>query len=205
MTYHYDQLPMSARRLAWLLCLGLMAVGSVLAHALAYRLAAPAQGSHAGMNHAHGASVFPHLEACLAVCGVIAVLALGFSLFTRLSGTRRLVAPIWAFALVPPLGFILQEHVEHALSTGALPLAALAEPTFALGLALQIPFALAAFLVARSLLAFAVALVERLGSPPRMRLPAAEPSLRAATTVFFPRLSALARGHGQRAPPLVAL
>jgi hypothetical protein len=74
---------MSARRLAWLLCLALMAVGSVFAHALAYRLAAPAHGSHAGMNHAHGESVFPHLEVCLAVCGAVSLVALGISLFHK--------------------------------------------------------------------------------------------------------------------------
>jgi hypothetical protein len=196
---------MSARRLAWLLCLGLMAVGSVLAHALAYGLAAPAHPSHAAMNHGHGESVFPHLEVCLAVCGAIAVLVLGISLFDRVCAMRRLVVPVWAFALVPPVGFVLQEHLEHALTTGALPLAAFAEPTFALGLVLQVPFALAAFVVARSLLAIAIALVARLGAPPRVRLAATEPSFRPLATSGVPRISALARGHGQRAPPLLAL
>ena len=196
---------MSARRLAWLLCLGLMAVGGVVAHAVAYRLLTPEHGSHAGMNHPHGESVFPHLEVCLAVCGAIAVAAVAISLFDRVCAMRRLVAPVWVFALVPPLGFVLQEHLEHALVTSALPLTAFAEPTFAVGLALQIPFALAAFLLARSLLAFAVALVARLGTPPRVRLLAAEPSFWPVARIGTPRISALARGHGQRAPPLVAL
>lgn len=195
---------MTARRVAWLLCLGLMSVGSVLAHAFAYRLAAPAHGSHAGMNHAHGHSVFPHLEVCLAVCGALALGLLAFSLVDRFLLARPLVPPIWAFALVPPLGFVLQEHLEHALSTGALPVTAFAEPTFALGLLLQLPFAFAAFAVARSLLSFALALVTRLGSPPRLRLPSAEPTFRPLVASGVPRASALARGHGQRAPPLLA-
>ncbi len=196
---------MSARRLAWLLCLGLMAAGSVLAHALAYSIAPPAHRSHAGMNHGQGESVFPHLEVCLAVCGAIAVLAFGISLFDRVSAARPHVAPVWAFTLVPPAGFILQEHLEHAFATGALPVTAFAEPTFVLGLLLQVPFAFAAFLVARWLLAVAVALVARLGTPPRLRVYAPEPTFRPLVASGVPRVSALARGHGQRAPPLVAL
>ena len=195
---------MSRLRIAWLACLALMALGSVFAHALAYKLAAPAHGSHARMNHPHDSGVFPHVEVCLAVCGAVALLVLAASLLDRLRSTRALVAPLWVFALVPPLGFVLQEHLEHALQTGALPLTAFAEPTFALGLVLQIPFALAAFGLARALLALAQALVERLRTSPRLRVVSPEPRLLPARVAGLPLLSALASGHGQRAPPLPA-
>ena len=196
---------MSRPRIAWLACLALMAFGSVFAHALAYKFAAPAHGSHAGMNHPHQTGVFPHVELCLAVCGAAALLILAASLFGRFRASRALVAPLWVFALVPPAGFVVQEHLEHALQTGALPLTAFAEPTFALGLVLQAPFALAAFVLARALLALAQALVERLRAGPALRLVATEPTLLPALPAGVPRFSALASGHGQRAPPLLAL
>ena len=193
---------MSRLRIAWLACLALMASGSVFAHALAYKIAAPGHGSHAGMNHPQQSGIFPHAELCLAVCGAVALAILAASLFSRLRASRALVAPLWVFALVPPAGFVVQEHLEHALQTGALPLTAFVEPTFALGLVLQAPFALAAFVLARALLALAQALVECLRAAPRLRLVASEPSLLPALLAGAPPLSALASGHGQRAPPL---
>ena len=192
---------MSRRTVAWLVCLALMAVGSVFAHAAAYTLSAPAPGSHAGMNHPLGHSVFPHLESCLAVCAAVALGGLVASLAGRLSGGRRLVAPLWVFALVPPTGFFVQEHVEHLLRTGVFPAGAVLEPTFVVGLVLQLPFALAAFVVARALLRFAHAIVELLRTAPRPLLAAPEPRLLPVYAVVPPRISALALGHGQRAPP----
>jgi hypothetical protein len=192
---------MSRRTVAWLVCLALMAVGSVFAHAAAYTFAAPTLGSHAGMNHPHGHSVFPHLESCLAVCAAVALGGLFASLAGRLSGGRRLVAPLWVFALVPPIGFFVQEHVEHLLRTGVFPAGAVLEPTFVVGLVLQLPFALAAFVVARALLGLAQAIVELLRAAPRPLLEAPEPRLLPAYAVAPPRISALALGHGQRAPP----
>src|SRR3990172_8727238 len=90
---------------------------------------------------------------------------------------RRGRAPAaWPFAAVALGGFAVQEHLERLVHTGEPPLL-VTWPVFLLGLALQLPFALAAYLVARALLHVAQALAEphatpRLAAPP-MLLPAA--------------------------------
>jgi hypothetical protein len=194
-------------RLVWLTCLGLMAVGSVLAHALAYRLVAPVHGSHAAMNHAGHAGhhqspgVFPHIEVCLAICGSVALLALLGSLATRVRRARPLVPPLWVFGLVPPLGFIAQEQIEHLIAAGALPATALAEPTFLVGFLLQLPFALLAYGAAQLLLRVAGALIGRLGSRPSLVL-GRSPTRRQPVGLVLPRLPVLALGASQRGPPV---
>jgi hypothetical protein len=80
----------------------------------------------------------------------------------------------------------------------------LLEPTFLVGLALQLPFALAALLVAHSLtlLGFGIgrALTRLLTFPRQVpRLPSS-PLLLPASVALAP-LSVLALGHGPRAPP----
>jgi hypothetical protein len=83
--------------------------------------------------------------------------------------------------------------------TGDLPLATALEPTFVLGLLLQAPFALAAFLLARALLAVA----ERIGT----FLASAPPAPILRILVHRPqradlaRRRVLARGWAGRAPP----
>jgi hypothetical protein len=182
-----------------------MAAGAVAAHALAYRLVAPTHhidpSMHAETHHGY----IGHLDACLAICGAIAALAITGSVVSRFRRGRVLRAPLWVFAVVPPAGFAIQEHLEHVLATGSLPQAAPLDPAFAAGVLLQLPFALAAYLAARALLALARAVVDTLRAPPRPRLVSlrlAPPSL---TPTARPRLSALALGHGQRAPPLQAV
>ena len=53
------------------------------------------------------------------------------------------------FAALPMLGFTLQELLERWLSGAGFPWWMVLQPTFRVGLALQIPFAIAAFLIAR--------------------------------------------------------
>lgn len=68
----------------------------------------------------------------------------------RHSGRSRSV--VLPFACLPPLAFVLLEAVEGAAHTGAIPWDSALEPTFLVGLALQLPFALAGYLLARALL-----------------------------------------------------
>jgi hypothetical protein len=143
-----------------------------------------------------------HWRICVAVWLTMILLGMGLAAVESLKG-RQLRAPVWLFAFLPPLGFIVQEHLERAIgggSLGGLPL----EPVFLLGLVLQIPFALAAFVIARSLLALAASVVRALrGERPRLIpvLPAFVP----VGAGGMRRLAPLALGYAERGPPAFRL
>lgn len=184
-------------RLAWLLSLGLAAAGGLAAHGLAYRVAEPhdERREHLLEETGHG-----YLDPALVGSLCAALVVVGFA-GRVLAGTGRADRPpLWLFALAPPLGFALQEHVERALHHDTILLAAL-EPTFIAGLLLQLPFALAALLAARALFAAADAVARHLGSPPRPRL-APDASLALPGTFCTPSSPTLIGARGQRAPPL---
>ena len=81
-----------------------------------------------------------------------------------------------------------------------MPWTVVAQPAFLLGLAFQLPFALAALLIAWALDSAARAVGRALGSRP---LPAFQIFVpEPARVVAVPRTAGLARGYGERAPPL---
>jgi hypothetical protein len=124
------------RVLAWTITLPLTAAGVLCAHSLAYTaLGQPLGGTHAYLEHA------PQL---IAVLVSVALAALVFE-------TRGATRPAWPFAAFALAAFAAQEHAERLVHTGNLPWLA-TRPVFLLGLALQVPFALAAWLAARALL-----------------------------------------------------
>ena len=184
-------------RLAWLLSLGLAAAGALAAHVLAYRVVEPhgERREHLLEETGHG-----YLDPALVGSLCAALVVVGFAGRVLASAGRTDRPPLWLFALAPPLGFALQEHVERALHHDAILLAAL-EPTFVAGLLLQLPFALAALLAARALFAAADAVARHLGSPPRPRL-APDASLALPGTVWIPTSPTLIGARGQRAPPV---
>jgi hypothetical protein len=188
-------------RIACVLSLSLMVAGALVAHAVAYRLVNPAHhlDGHMYAEEAHG--YLGDIHACLAICGAVAFLAAFASLLGRLRSGRALLAPLWAFAVVPPLGFTIQEHLEHVLETGSVPHTAALDPAFLVGLLLQLPFAFAAYFAGRVVLAVAVAIVETFRAAPPLRLVACDALVPTAPTRERPRLSLLALGYGQRAPP----
>jgi hypothetical protein len=123
-----------ARRLLWPLVLTLSAAGVLVGHDLAYRLSgAGSDGLHGYLTHA------PQLLVALSLP----------ALLLALSGGRTRAPQPWAFGLLGLGGFAAMEHLER-LGHGAPWL--LANPVFLLGLVLQLPFALAAWWVARTLL-----------------------------------------------------
>jgi hypothetical protein len=135
------------RALSWAVTLPLTAAGVLCAHAAAYRaLGAPSEGVHGYLAHA------PQL---VAVLGSVALAALVVE-------SRAATRSAWPFAAVALSAFACQEHVERLAHTGELPWL-LTRPVFLLGLALQLPFALAAWLLARLLL--------RVRAAPRARPP----------------------------------
>ena len=176
-------IPAMARRLlAWGLVTPVAAAGILVAHALAYRLTGTAPGAvHGYLEHG------PQVLAILATIGLVGLA------FQERSRERR--SP-WAFAVVAPLGFVAQEHVERLVHTGDLPWL-LTTPTFLLGLALQVPIALLCVLAARRL-------AGTLAGPRRGRPTAVEGAWLPLTERPQPRPRAVHRARPTgRGPPLV--
>jgi hypothetical protein len=171
-------------RSAWLVSLPLALVACLAAHSVAYRLA----GGEAG---GHGYLAYAPAVVAVAVAAVLAGAAA--RAFAAARSAAASGPPAWLFALVPPLAFVVQEHLERLGSTAAI------EPAFAVGLALQLPFAALALLAARSLLRAADRLGAALRRRPR-RLPRPS-SARPPVVRHEPPRPSLATAHSQRGPP----
>jgi hypothetical protein len=187
---------MARPRAAWVMALGLLGVGWVVAHVLSYVLVAPA-AQHAEMLAASGHGYFRAAD--LLILSMTIALA-GLALHVVGGATHRAPGP-WMLALLPPIGFVVQEHVERLAVSGAFPAHLVAEPRFLLGLALQVPFALAALLCARLLLVSAHRFASvRAARPAHARvLERLSPVLRPSAAL--PRRSVLAAGYSERGPP----
>jgi len=183
-------------RPAWILGLPLVLVGWLSAHGAAYALLAGDGGHRAALMTASGHGYLEHLPLAIAFCLTLA----GAGFVARTRGVGRSLPPR-VFAVLPLLGFAVQEHLERALHGGGLPWETGLEPVFLLGLLLQLPFALAAVVLAHALtgLADCVAALRRPHALPR------RPSLlRSPALVELPLVAALAGGHAGRAPPFQA-
>jgi hypothetical protein len=195
---------MVSARVAWVISLPLAVASWLGAHCLAYWLVAPGAEEHMGLHAEHG-------HAYLGYGPAIGLLGLAFLLVglvlcvgEGLRRGRRSRPPVRLFALLPPVGFAVQEHFESLIASGSVPPDLVLESTFLVGLALQLPFALVALVVASTLhavgfglgavLACLVAIGRPVGS--RAPLPVGLPP----SALLIPP-SVLALGHGQRAPP----
>ena len=150
-----------------------------------------------------GAPVQSYLPLALALCTVVVLLALVGEARNHGSGRSRGLRA-WHFGLMAPLVFTCQELFERLAHDGTLQLGTVLQPTFFVGLALQIPFAIAAFVVAWVLLRAARAVGRLFGSVAKVRRGSTVvrvPSPRIDT----PRLPALALGFGTRGPPASSL
>jgi hypothetical protein len=158
---------MSRRGVAWLLTLPLAVVGSQLAHALAYRLATGSERERSHELAASGHGYLAYAPAVLAICAALVVLALCHELRAVFSGRvwRSSHPSAMSFAVLAPGIFLGQEHFERLLHSGTFASALVFERTFLLGLAMQLPFALIAYVCARLLLGAARAVARLLASP----------------------------------------
>ncbi len=186
-------------RLAWLVAISLMSAGSLAAHSLAYCLVEPDGQGRAALLESTGHGYLSAAPALLALSLAIGIAALAGLAIGGSRGRSR-VTLVWQLAMLPLLGFALQEHLERLLSGGPLVGAAL-EPTFLVGLALEVPFAIMALVVARILTRAAVFLGSTLPSPSRPRLRAALSIVPHGLDVSLPRVAALALGPSSRGPP----
>ncbi|MGZ4281980.1 MAG: hypothetical protein ACXWCU_15605 [Caldimonas sp.] len=195
---------MSRRRLAaWSVALPLMVAGSQVAHVLAYRLAYPQMQVrlHALLVTGHG--YMARLPLVFAACAAIELIAF----FTAAVGSLRREAaapvPAWAFGLLPPLGFAVQEFLERWLSGALFPWWMVLQPTFRIGLLLQLPFGLAAYLVARLLLRAADEVGRALAEEPELRRASGPLPGWPVSPTWVPRISMLGARAG-RGPPAAA-
>jgi hypothetical protein len=187
----------AGNRLAWLLSLGLATAGGLAAHGLAYRIAEPDPERRHHLLESTGHS---YLDPTLVGSLCLALTVLGFAACVHGGIRRGTRPPLWLFALVPPVGFAIQEHAERMLHHNAFSAGTVFEPTFLAGLLLQLPFAVVALLTARALLVAAGALARELGTPPRFRL-APDASLAVPNGHWIPAAPTLVGARGQRAPP----
>jgi hypothetical protein len=201
-------LGMRGRRVtAWLLSFPLMVVGSQVAHVFAYRWVYPnarirlSELLATGHSYMGSPSYAPMLLGFVFAAELVAA---GCVLIGALRRSRQRTVPAWAFALLPMLGFTLQEFIERWLSGSPFPWWMVLQPTYRVGLLLQLPFALVAYLVARLLLRAA----DRVGRI--LRGAVARPALISvslrwvAPQVDPPRRGGLADEHSGRGPPRLA-
>jgi hypothetical protein len=187
---------------AWLLSVPLMVAGSQVAHTFAYRLVYPEAQVRLRDLVQTGHGYLSHAPFVAGVGGAIELVAFVWILVSAVRGRRASrVPPPWAFALLPPLAFVLQEVLERWLLVGSFPWWAFLQPTFAVGLALQLPFALLAYVAARLLVRAARTVAPQLrgtvARPWTVRLPAVQ----WAPLAFAPLAAAHADGHPVRGPP----
>jgi len=98
----------------------------------------------------------------LAALGVV-LLGAGLVGHVALGCRNRRLSP-WIFGFLPPVLFVVQEHVEYWVGHGGLSGSPAWESAFLLGLAFQVPFAVCAYFAARLFLRLANAIAYRLRS-----------------------------------------
>lgn len=151
----------------WLVVLPLLAVGSEAAHAVLNLFAPEAyQGAELFEATSSTRALLPMLV------GIAAVLVLG-GLVTLPTGGRRPRISRCAFATLPLVAFAIQEHVEYGIGHGGVDWTLVTHPAFAYGLALQIPFAVVAYIASRLLFVLTDVVAEHLVDRRRAQL---EPS-----------------------------
>jgi hypothetical protein len=191
------------RSLVTLLSLALAVAGSQVGHAAVYRIVAPDAREREELLTASGHGYLEHLPLVVALVSVL----LAVTLVSEHLGARAGAAPLrpraWLFAAVTPAVFVCQEHVERLLHHGSFPWGAGLERTFLLGLVLQAPFALAAYLVARLLLRVARIVGLRL-APPR-RTPRGGVGRRQPVEHLLPAGAIAGLSRRPRGPPLSSL
>lgn len=189
------------RAALWLVALPLMLAGTEVAHALAYRIVYPVAAVRWQVlaETGHG-----YLGLAPIAFGVGGAVVLAGVVSTAVDTVRRRELrplPAWAFGLLPILGFTVQELVERLLTANALPWWMFEQPTFRVGLALQLPFALLAYVAARFLLRVGRAIGRIVGGNDARPLAfPAERLLRTIDDVVRPR--SFAGGWSVRGPPL---
>jgi hypothetical protein len=190
----------------WLLSIPLIAVGSLAAHSLAYRLAVP--DSHAReLAYRHSGHAYLKLAPYVSALCVALVLTAVLARALRPSACRAAGRiGLWPFLVLPLLFFLLQEHAERFVGTGSFPAGAMLETTCVLGVALQVPLGVIAYTVARALVRLSDGLGRLLAGRARtLRLRPQSLAGARFAEVAPARISILALNRAGRAPPISAV
>jgi hypothetical protein len=193
------------RSAAWLVAVSSMIGGTLAAHSLAYRLVYPQAEVRLRILSATGHGYMGYAPLLFGVLAALMVVGFGAAVMdaARRRGPRPV--PAWAFALLPLLGFTTQEFLERWLTGSNFPWWMVMQPTFRVGLALQLPFALLAYRLARLLLRAAREVgAVFVGRPLPVALFSPAPAARLAA-VCLPRFSSLSLGWSERGPPLLSV
>ena len=164
---------MKRRVLPWVLAAPLMVAGSMSAHALGSFLYSPAASIERADTDLHLEIVGRATQGVSTQTPLLIGLLVAFALawlcqrvFVRGRGhSAGHVSPAW-FLLLPPVAFVAQEAAERLIHAESFPFNPAHEPALLAALALQLPFGLVAFLVARLLLRVADALRQVLSGRP---------------------------------------
>lgn len=167
------------RTLTWLVTLPFAAASVLTGHAVAYRAAGmPVDDLHGYLAHA------PQV---VLVFATLALLGLAADSRAR----RHSPVPLACLAIV---AFVAQEHLERLIHTGHLPFL-LTSPVLWLGIALQVPLAVAVWIVARRL-------AEDIAAPRRRTVPrVARFAVVLTAIVGQPAVGVSGAAHPGRGPP----
>jgi hypothetical protein len=192
------------RLLVLLSSIALAIVGSQLAHAAVYRIIAPDAHQREHLLAETGHAYLRLMPLGMAIVSVIVLVALLSEARSARTGSAAALRPrLWAFAAIAPATFACQEVFERLLHDGAVPWEAPLQKTFLVGLALQVPFAFATYVLARVLLRAAHEVGRLLSDPP---LVARRADTRwGSIPVTFPRTALCRIALGPRGPPSPSL
>ena len=198
-------------RLPWMLAVPLVVAGSIAAHLVGYTATrVTAQGGHeeggelSGLHERASSGYAGHAVLWLGLIGALATVFGIRALVARRNGSTSRGVGAGCFFLLPLLAYSFQELIERLLHAESFPFHAVLEPRFLFGLALQLPFAALAFLLAWALSRVARRLAHLFGRRPIPPLRALPEPLWALSGAVPPRVRALSRGHPLRGPPLLA-
>ena len=190
------------RLVAYGVAIPLMLVGSQIGHALAYWLAYPALHVRLHVLAASGHGYYGYMPLALAVAVTPILVFLLWAAVDAAHGGQPRPVPATTFGILPPFAFVVQELLERYLHGAGFAWWVVLQPSFRIGLALQLPFGLAAYLVARLLLSAAKRVGAALGSAAPL-VQAGFAPLRGSRPAYLDlvRRSALASPGAGRAPP----
>lgn len=188
-------------RLAWFSAVPLALLGAQLAHVVDYRLIEPSAHERTELLAGTGHAYFSYGVFFIALIGAATVAGFVAQALAAYNGRSHRAPRCLPLVLLPVLTFVFQEHLERVLHDGHFPWTAALEPIFLLGLALQLPIALAMYWVARLLLRTAQELGRAFAEAPTAPVLGASP-LWVVTTIVPPRTVAVAAGHAGRGPPM---
>jgi len=174
--------------------------GTEVAHAFAYRIVYPQAAVRLRVLTDTGHGYLDWIPLLLGVGAAAVLVGLLSSVVDALRRRPPAPVPAWAFALLPVTAFTLQELLERWFAVGGFPWWMVEQPTFRVGLVLQLPFALLAYVVARVLLRVAERVAVVLRVAPRFAFTISEPVLSWCDLCLRPS-SLLGGCRSQRGPP----